>query len=168
MDRFLFRQEYTLQRGVATIESKRDQTDCKSLPGLNRTAFPGGMETSSPVLGFLPIPVLRGLIVKTPNPRSSMRSSPFNAAFIASKTVSTASSAFARGMPVLSTTWLIISNLITADLPSTKFRRQSREQVQYCQEVWRPSNKIATWFYNPIRLHFKDCPRSISTSSIWV
>ena len=69
-----------------------------------RTAFPGGMETSSPVLGFLPMPVFLGLIVNTPNPRSSIRSSFFKADFIASKTESTASSAFVLEIPVRSTT----------------------------------------------------------------
>ena len=48
--------------------------DCSSLPGLKRTALPGGMETSAPVRGLRPMPVLRGCTLKTPNPRSSMRS----------------------------------------------------------------------------------------------
>ena len=47
---------------------------CSSFPGLNLTALPGEMLTSAPVRGFLPTPVFRGFTVKTPNPRSSMRS----------------------------------------------------------------------------------------------
>src|SRR5690242_2869815 len=47
---------------------------CNSLPGLNRTAFPGGIDTSAPVRGLRPIPVLRGFTLKTPNPRNSIRS----------------------------------------------------------------------------------------------
>src|SRR3954447_3617376 len=46
---------------------------CNSLPGLKRTALPGGMLTSSPVRGLRPMPVLRGLTLKTPKRRSSMR-----------------------------------------------------------------------------------------------
>ena len=45
-----------------------------SLPGLKRTARPGVMSTFLPVRGLRPTPVLRGLTVKTPKPRSSMRS----------------------------------------------------------------------------------------------
>ena len=45
-----------------------------ALPGLNRIVFPGGISTSRPVLGLRPIPRLRSLTWKTPNPRSSIRS----------------------------------------------------------------------------------------------
>jgi len=38
------------------------------LPGLKRTALPGGMLTSAPVLGLRPIPVLRGRTLNTPKP----------------------------------------------------------------------------------------------------
>src|SRR6266481_7302325 len=86
--------------------------DCNSLPGLNRTALPGGMETSAPVLGFRPMPVLRGFTLKTPKPRSSMRSPCSSAFFIDSKTVSTAISAFVLVMPVRLTTSLMMSSLI--------------------------------------------------------
>src|SRR6516162_338939 len=85
---------------------------CNSLPGLNRTAFPGGMETSAPVRGLRPMPVLRGLTLKTPKPRSSMRSPCSSAFFMDSKTVSTAISAFVFVMPVRLTTSLMISSLI--------------------------------------------------------
>src|SRR6201987_1518180 len=87
--------------------------DCNSLPGLNRTAFPGGMETSAPVRGLRPIPVFRGRTLNTPKPRSSMRSPLASERFMLSKTVSTASSAFVLVIPVLFTTSLMISSLIT-------------------------------------------------------
>src|SRR5439155_5127325 len=83
-----------------------------SLPGLNRTAFPGGMETSAPVRGLRPMPVFRGLTLKTPKPRSSMRSPCSRAFFIDSNTVSTAISALVLVIPVLLTTSLMMSNLI--------------------------------------------------------
>src|SRR4051812_26831832 len=89
---------------------------CNSLPGLKRTALPGGMETSAPVRGLRPIPVLRGLTLKTPKPRSSMRSPCSRAFFIDSKTVSTAISAFVLVMPVRFTTSLMMSSLIKTAL----------------------------------------------------
>src|SRR3984957_15964929 len=88
-------------------------SDCSSLPGLNRTALPGGMATSAPVRGLRPIPVLRGRTLKMPKPRSSMRSPCDRARFMLSKTVSTAISAFVLVMPVLLTTSLMMSSLIT-------------------------------------------------------
>src|ERR1700722_5222433 len=87
--------------------------DCNSFPGLKRTARPGGIETSAPVRGLRPIPVLRGRTLNTPNPRSSMRLPPASAFFMLSKTVSTASSALVLVMPVLATTSLMMSSLIT-------------------------------------------------------
>src|SRR5436853_2429805 len=101
-----------------TERLRRDPTyqsiDCNSLPGLKRTALPGGMETSAPVRGLRPIPVLRGRTLNTPKPRSSMRS-PFESAFfMLSKTVSTASSALVLVIPVLLTTSLMMSSLITS------------------------------------------------------
>src|SRR5579863_1758669 len=87
--------------------------DCNSLPGLKRTAFPGGIETSAPVRGLRPIPVLRGRTLNTPNPRSSMRSPRESERFMLSKTVSTANSAFVLVIPVLLTTSLMRSSLIT-------------------------------------------------------
>ena len=42
------------------------QSVCNSLPGLKRTALPGGMVTSCPVRGLRPIPVLRGFTPNTP------------------------------------------------------------------------------------------------------
>src|SRR3954468_14550174 len=92
--------------------------DCNSFPGLKRTAFPGGILTSAPVRGLRPIPVLRGRTLNTPNPRSSMRSPWASAFFMLSKTVSTASSALVLVMPVLLTTSLMISSLITGQLSS--------------------------------------------------
>jgi len=85
---------------------------CSSLPGLKRTAFPGGMATSAPVRGLRPIPVLRGRTLKIPKPRSSMRSPLPRARFILSNTVSTAISAFVLVMPVRLTTSLMMSSLI--------------------------------------------------------
>src|SRR5438309_1062897 len=76
------------------------------------------MLTSAPVRGLRPIPVLRGRTLKTPNPRSSMRSPWASAFFMLSKTVSTASSALVLVMPVLLTTSLMISSLITGQLSS--------------------------------------------------
>src|SRR5689334_9722962 len=90
--------------------------DCNSFPGLKRTALPGGMLTSAPVRGLRPIPVLRGRTLKTPKPRSSIRSPWDSAFFMLSKTVSTASSALVLVMPVLVTTSLMISSLITFQL----------------------------------------------------
>src|SRR5678815_3942999 len=81
----------------------RDYNDCKSLPGLKRTAFPGGMLTSDPVRGLRPIPVLRGFTEKTPKPRNSMRSLAFNASFMQLNMVSTACSALVLLTPVRST-----------------------------------------------------------------
>ncbi len=86
---------------------------CNSLPGLNRTAFPGGMLTSAPVRGLRPIPVFRGRTLNTPNPRNSMRSPFASARFMLSKTVSTATSALVFVIPVRWTTSLMISSLIT-------------------------------------------------------
>src|ERR1700728_1564591 len=88
--------------------------DCNSFPGLKRTGLPGGMDTSAPVRGLRPIPVLRGRTLKTPNPRNSMRLPPDSAFFMLSKTVSTASSALVLVMPVLATTSLMMSSLITS------------------------------------------------------
>src|SRR5277367_2986949 len=91
--------------------------DCNSFPGLKRTALPGGIDTSAPVRGLRPMPVLRGRTLNTPNPRSSMRLPWASAFFMLSKTVSTANSALVLVMPVLATTSLIISSLITNGSP---------------------------------------------------
>src|SRR5262252_7552163 len=90
--------------------------DCSSLPGLKRTALPGGMLTSAPVRGLRPMPVFRGRTLKTPKPRSSMRSPCDRAFFMLSKTVSTAISALVLVMPVLFTTSLMMSSLIKSRL----------------------------------------------------
>src|SRR5437870_566455 len=71
------------------------------------------METSAPVRGLRPMPVLRGRTLNTPKPRSSMRSPLASERFMLSNTVSTASSALVLVIPVLVTTSLIISSLIT-------------------------------------------------------
>src|SRR5882672_2844594 len=104
--------------GEAKIQKLFPQSiDCNSLPGLNRTALPGGIETSAPVRGLRPMPVLRGRTLKTPNPLSSMRSPLDSDRRMLSKTVSTASSAFVLVMPVLFTTSLMMSSLITGGSP---------------------------------------------------
>src|SRR5438874_1082486 len=96
--------------------------DCSSLPGLKRTAFPGGILTSAPVRGLRPIPVLRGRTLNTPKPRSSMRSPRDKAFFMLSNTISTACSALVLVMPVFETTWLMMSSLITGRLRDAGFR----------------------------------------------
>lgn len=93
---------------------------CSSFPGLKRTALPGIMLTSAPVRGFLPIPVLRGLTLKTPNPRNSIRSPLDKAFFIEPKTVSTAISALVLVIPVRLTTSLTRSSFIKRNLLKTQ------------------------------------------------
>src|SRR5271168_82793 len=88
-------------------------SDCNSLPGLKRTALPGGMLTCCPVRGLRPMPVLRGFTLNTPKRRSSMRSPRPSAFFMASKTVSTACSAFVRVILVFATMAFTMSSLIT-------------------------------------------------------
>src|SRR5437899_3186514 len=82
-------------------------------PAQREERDPGGMETSAPVRGFRPMPVLRGRTLNTPKPRSSMRSPVESAFFMLSKTVSTASSALVLVIPVRLTTSLMMSSLIT-------------------------------------------------------
>jgi hypothetical protein len=60
--------------------------------------------------GIAPDPRLRGLTMKTPNPRSSIRSPRERASFIELKSASTACSAFNFGMPVSSARRLMISS----------------------------------------------------------
>src|ERR1700691_4067442 len=105
------------ERGTTTL---RYCSDCSSLPGLNRTALPGGMATSAPVRGLRPMPVLRGRTLKIPNPRNSTRSPCESARFMLSKTVSTAISALVFVIPVLLTTSLMMSSLITYISPRKK------------------------------------------------
>src|SRR3954447_13189957 len=101
-------------RFIRTALARMDQSiDCSSLPGLNRTALPGGMETSAPVRGLRPMPVLRGRTLNTPNPLNSMRLPAASDFFMLSNTVSTASSALVLVMPVFATTSLMMSSLIT-------------------------------------------------------
>src|SRR5258706_3569858 len=102
-----------MARGQELAAKSSQSIDCSSLPGLKRTALPGGIETSAPVRGFRPIPVLRGRTLNTPKPRNSMRSPVESAFFMLSKTVSTASSALVLVIPVRLTTSLMMSSLIT-------------------------------------------------------
>jgi hypothetical protein len=74
------------------------------LARLEAHGLAGAMLTSVPVRGLRPMPVLRARTLKTPNPRSSMRSPAAKACLRPSKTVSTAASALVRGRPVRSTT----------------------------------------------------------------
>src|SRR5690349_16162106 len=121
---------------------------CNSLPGLKRTAFPGGMETSAPVRGLRPMPVLRGRTLNTPKPRSSMRSPLARERFILSKTVSTASSALVLVIPVLFTTSLMISSLITGGSQAEESLQSNqvldaKEDKADCQ---RPANLSAKFY----------------------
>src|SRR5437870_2944288 len=101
---------------------------CNSLPGLKRIVLPEGIATSSPVRGLRPTPRLRGLTMKTPKPRSSIRSPRASASFIEWNSPSTACSAFNFGMPVSSARRLMISSLIT-DLAS--IRRSVRWRLSW-------------------------------------
>src|SRR5881397_3150520 len=87
-----------------------------SLPGLKRMVFPGGIATSSPVRGFLPTPLLRGLTIKTPKPLSSILSPRLRAFFSELNTDSTAISAFTFVMLSCSATRFTMSCFITRTL----------------------------------------------------
>src|SRR5271156_3336966 len=106
-------------------------SDCNSLPGLKRTAFPGGMLTCCPVRGLRPMPVFRGFTLNTPKRRNSIRSPRPSAFFIASKTVSTACSAFVRVILVFCTIALTMSSLITRS--SRRAETYARQGVAGCQ-----------------------------------
>ncbi len=112
------------QEAIATGTRREinQSIDCNSLPGLNLTALPGGIETSAPVRGLRPMPVFRGRTLNTPNPRSSIRLPRARAFFMLSKTVSTAISALVLVIPVFATTSLMISSLITS---GSRMRRQN-------------------------------------------
>lgn len=101
---------WTAHLGIPKITAY--SSACSPLPGLKGTAFPGARATAVPVRGLRPMPSLRGRTLKTPNPRSSMRSPRLSASFIPPNTVSTALSAFAFEIPVRLTTSLMISSLI--------------------------------------------------------
>src|SRR6266700_4645966 len=104
-----------VRRLQARLDLDQPSRPWSSLPGLNRTALPGGIFTSSPVRGLRPMPVFLGFTVKTPNRLSSIlwvRPIPF---FSDSKTVSTACSALTRLTPAPSSfasTAFTISSLI--------------------------------------------------------
>src|ERR1700721_935453 len=104
---------------------------CSSLPGLKRTALPGGMLTCCPVRGLRPMPVLRGFTLKTPKRRSSIRSPRPSAFFMASKTVSTACSAFVRVILVFATMAFTMSSLITRS--SRRAEAYARQGFAGCQ-----------------------------------
>ena len=92
---------------------------CRSLPGLNRMVRPGGIRTSLPVRGFLPIPRLRGFTWKTPKPRSSILSPRRIERRIAWNTASTATSAFTLVIPAVDETLFTMSTLIMTYEPIT-------------------------------------------------
>src|SRR5208282_6238796 len=104
------------------------------------------MLTSSPVRGLRPMPVLRGLTLKTPNLGSSMRCPRPRAPLRDSKMVSTACSAFVRLMLVLATTALTISSLITP--PSKNPWPDARGYGPGCQDVQPHLHS------NLLRVHF--------------
>jgi hypothetical protein len=81
---------------------------------------------------------LRGLTLNTPKPRSSMRSPFASERFILPKTVSTASSALVFVIPVLLTTSLMISSLITGVPQAMESLRlhqvvDAKGDMRYCQ-----------------------------------
>src|SRR5690242_11876562 len=98
------------QRGRREIRHQRRLRS--SLPGLKRIVFPGGIFTSTPVFGLRPMPFLRCLTWKTPNPRSSMRWPRASALRRPSMTVSTACAALTREISDISATLLTMSALI--------------------------------------------------------
>src|SRR5579862_3651913 len=133
-----FRSNWMLPSSAGTRKAYPDQSmDCSSLPGLNRTALPGGMETSAPVRGLRPMPVLRGRTLNTPNPRSSIRSPLVSDRFMLSNTVSTANSALVLVIPVLFTTSLMMSSLITSgSCVGVSLQHQvidAKEDISSCQ-----------------------------------
>src|SRR3990167_4727668 len=87
------------------------------------------------------MPVLRGRTLKTPKPRSSMRWPFSRARFMASKTVSTASSALDLLIPVRVTTSLTMSSLIKSVLegeqPAWRPVRGRRASGRYAMERGR-------------------------------
>src|SRR6058998_2169925 len=78
--------------------------------------FPGGMATSSPVRGFRPTPLFRGLTINTPKPLNSIRSPRFRAFLREVNTDSTAISALTFVMFNCSATRFTMSCLITRNL----------------------------------------------------
>src|SRR5215470_11652272 len=84
----------------------------RSFPGLKRIVRPGGIRTSFPVRGLRPMPRLRGLTWKTPNPLSSIRSPRCIEVRIASNTASTATSALTLVISAVFETSLTMSTLI--------------------------------------------------------
>src|SRR5712692_9456452 len=100
-----------------------------SLPGLKRIVLPGGIFTSTPVLGLRPMPFLRCLTWKTPNPRSSMRCPRASALRRPSITVSTACAAFTREISDTSATLLTISALIMRPIISPAKRMDERHRI---------------------------------------
>ncbi len=99
--------------GVPTTEAAARRVRLwRSLPGLKRIVRPGGIRTSLPVRGLRPMPRLRGLTWKTPNPRSSIRSPFIRESFMASRTASTATSARTFVMSAARATSLMMSTLI--------------------------------------------------------
>ena len=130
---------------------------CSSLPGLKRTALPGVMLTSVPVRGLRPIPVLRARTLKTPNPRSSMRSPAVRACLRPSKTVSTAVSALVRAIANRDVSRQYLA-LVHGSVPVTPFTVQSsigRDPVSRVRMAVAPSGKPARTDVQPL-LHGRE------------
>src|SRR5438874_11207821 len=112
--------------GGAGIRYRRFRS---SLPGLKRMVFPGGIFTSTPVLGLRPIPFFRCLTWKTPKPRSSMRCPRASALRRPSMTVSTACAALTREISDISATLLTISALIMRPIISLAKPMDERHRI---------------------------------------
>src|SRR5262249_1708092 len=93
--------------------------------------LPGGMLTSSPVRGFLPMPVFRGFTLKTPKRRSSMRCPRPSESLSALNTVSTACSTFVRVTCVCVTTAFTMSTLIKKS-SAEQMETYARQQLVGC------------------------------------
>src|SRR5580692_9544012 len=113
------------------------------------------------------MPVLRGFTLNTPKRRSSIRSPRPSAFFIASKTVSTACSAFVRVIFVFCTIALTMSSLITRSShgPETYARQgvagcQAPSRVIHCPTLLqRQLNQVAQeWVQN----HQRGFPEAIT------
>src|ERR1700690_332776 len=137
-------------RGTGARRRTNSQSiDCSSLPGLKRTALPGGMETSAPVRGLRPMPVLRGRTLNTPKPRSSMRSPTVSAFFMLSKTVSTARSSFVLVIPVRLTTSLMMSSLITAAPVSRGYQLLKLLMLWDIRRIVNGGTILVIWQHQP-------------------
>src|SRR5262249_55054575 len=116
-DGYLGRREGKFDASRVQEGARRYPMFWRSLPGLKRMVRPGGMRTSLPVRGLRPMPRLRGLTWKTPQPRSPIRSPRCMDIRIASKTASTATSALTLVISAILDTSLTMSTLIMRGAP---------------------------------------------------